>query len=287
MKRFIFYIVFFSTFIYAEINVAVSIMPQKFFVEKIAGDLANIEVMVPPGSSPATYSVKPGQLKDLKKASVYFSVGVPFEKAWLKRFHSVNKKLIIADTSKYIKKIPMETDHHHEEEHEHNHEHGSLDPHIWLAPPLAILQARVILENLVKLDPKNSAVYFKNYNDFVKECAYLDTRIFQAIRKIPKKEFIVYHPSFGYFAKLYGLKQIAIEKEGKEPGMKHLKEIIDFAKKKDIKVIFAEPQFPKKSADFIAKKIGGIVLLVDPLAYEWDKNLLKVVEAFEKAGNKR
>ena len=154
--RYILLLSIFIISIFAKETICVSILPQKFFVKKIVKDKFNIEVMVPPGSSPATYSVKPKQLKIIKNTKIYFSIGVPFEKAWIKRFKSVNKDLKVIDSAKYIHKISI-SEHHHELEIEHHHE--TLDPHIWLAPPLVMLQARVILEEVIRLDPKNIDFY--------------------------------------------------------------------------------------------------------------------------------
>jgi len=279
-----FLIIFYSLalFIFAKEIVSVSILPQKFFVEKIVKDRFEVVAMVPPGSSPATYSVKPKQLQQIKRSILYFSTGVPFEKAWLKRFKSANKDLKIIPLDRYIKKSPISIHHHNHKEHIN---HSSLDPHIWMAPPLVMLQARVILEEIIKVDPKNKKFYIDNYKKFINELANIDASILKRISNLKQKKFIVYHPSFGYFAKVYNLEQIAIEKEGKEPTAKYLKKIIDFAKKEKIKIVFVEPQFSKKSAKFIAKMIDGKVEVLDPLSYEWDKNIFKVVEAIEKANS--
>ncbi len=254
--------------LWAKVSVAVSILPQKFFVNKIGKDLVDVTVMVPPGASPAVYSVKPSQLKALKKAKIYFAIGVPFEKAWLDKFISVNPSIKIVDTSSMIKKFPM------------NEEgRGNLDPHIWLSPPLVILQARVILDSLISIDPKNRDTFIKNYEKFVCEIASLDVKIMNILKDIKKREFIVFHPSFGYFARSYDLKQIAIEREGKEPSAKYIQRIIKIAKELKIKRIFVEPQFPKRSAKYIASKIKGEVVVIDPLNEKWDDNLLKIARA--------
>ena len=254
--------------LWAKVSVAVSILPQKFFVNKIGKDLVDVTVMVPPGASPAVYSVKPSQLKALKKAKIYFAIGVPFEKAWLDKFISVNPSIKIVDTSSIIKKFPM------------NEEgKGNLDPHIWLSPPLVILQARVILDSLISIDPKNRDTFIKNYEKFVCEIASLDVKIMNILKDVKKREFIVFHPSFGYFARSYGLKQIAIEREGKEPSAKYIQRIIKIAKELKIKRIFVEPQFPKRSAKYIASKIKGEVVVIDPLNEKWDENLLKIARA--------
>ncbi len=274
MKKIIILIFSVAAILYADIKIAVSILPQEFFVKKIAGDLADVEVMVKPGASPATYSVKPSQLKALKDTKVYFAIGVPFEKAWLERFQSVNPSLKIVDSGKYIKRVPMQD----EEE-----KHTGLDPHIWLSPPLVILQARAIAETLSKIDPANASKYIKNYQKFVSQTASLDAELLEKSKDIKQKEFIVFHPSFGYFARAYGLKQIAIEKEGKEPTLKYIQKIIEFAKKRGIKKVFVEPQFSHKSAKYIAKQIKGEVIIVDPLAYDWDKNIKRIAKAFENS----
>ncbi len=264
-------------YIFAKDIITVSILPQKFFVQKIVKDRFDVEVMVRPGNSPATYSVKPKQLQMLKNSKIYFSIGVPFEKAWLKRFKSVNPNLKIVDMGKYVKRFPMEEG--------QKDKHQGLDPHIWLSPPLVALQARAILEEVIKLDRKNSSFYIKNYKKFIQEIVDIDTQIIQMMQNLKRKKFFVFHPSFGYFARVYGLKQIAIEKEGKSPKAQYLKKVANIAKKEHIKVIFIEPQFPKRSALLIARMTNAKVQTINPLAFEWDKNILEVAKAIEEANS--
>ncbi len=282
MKRALIAAIILCSALLAKERVAVSILPQKFFVEKIAADKVEVMVTIPPGASPASYNVKPSQLQKLKSVAIYFSTGVPFERHWLKRFKSVNPSMKIVDCGKYVKKFPLLShDHDHED---HHHEDNMQDPHIWLAPPLVILQARAILEGLCELDPENAIFYRKNYRNFVKELTEIDMRIFERLQGIRLRSFIVYHPSFGYFAKVYGLKQIAIEKGGNTPPAKYLKNILSEAKRLNIKTIFIEPQFSQKEAKFLAQKIGAAVRVIDPLAYEWDKNILKIAEVIYENG---
>ncbi len=282
-------------------EVTVSITPQKFFVEKIAGDKINVNVMVKPGASPATYEPKVSQMKKLANSEIYFSIGVPFENAWLEKFENANKNMKIVDTSEGIKKLEMEAHSHHEHEehiskheeeghthhdhgpegHEHDHEahahdHSGLDPHIWLEPTLVKNQAKIIYRELVKLDKENEEFYKKNLKKFLIELETLDQNIKTILEKYEHKAFMVFHPSWGYFAKKYHLEQIAIEIEGKEPKPSQLIELIDEAKKHDIKVVFVAPQFSKKGANTISKSIKANVVTIDPLALNWDENLLKV-----------
>jgi zinc transport system substrate-binding protein len=133
----------------------------------------------------------------------------------------------------------------------------------------------------MRADPKNEQFYFENANKFIKELQEIDAKIKEILLDVPQKEFIVFHPSFGYFAKAYGLKQIAIEKEGKEPSVRYIKKVIDFAKKEGIKTIFAAPQFSQKSAKQIAKLIDANVKIVDPLSKNWSENILEIAKSFE------
>ncbi len=260
----------------ASVSVAVSIAPQSYFVKQIMGKDAVVTVLVPTGSSPATYAPKPSQLKALNKASLYFATGVAFEHNWLKRFQSINHDMKIIHTDKNITKRALS--------HEHDaHHHEGLDPHIWLSPRLVMIEAKTMLDALVEADPSNKEVYIKNYTHFIQRLEKLDTQISEILAPLKQKSFVVFHPSFGYFADDYHLKQIAIEKEGKEPSLRYIKRIIDYAKENNIKTIFVAPQFSQKAAKQIAKQVGAKVVTIDPLSEDWENNLLKVAKSFEKA----
>ncbi|NPA59142.1 MAG: zinc ABC transporter solute-binding protein [Epsilonproteobacteria bacterium] len=263
MIKYIFLLIL-TTVMSASQSIVVSIAPEKFFVSKITGSEQDISIMIPQGSSPATYSPKPSQLKALKDASIYFTIGVPFEKNWLERLKSVNNDLTFVDITKGISK------------------HGK-DPHVWLDPMLVKIMAKNIADTLSKKDPQNSKKYQNNYQAFAKELDILDQKIRDITSHIKQKNFIVYHPSFGYFASAYGLKQIAIENEGKAPSLKYELKIINFAKKHHIKTIFVSPAFSKKQAKFIANKVGAKVQIIDHLAVDWDQNMLKIARSFEEA----
>lgn len=287
--KIIFYIALFTANIFAY-NITVSITPQKYFVEQIAKDKANINVMVKPGFSPATYSPKTSQMLKLANSSLYFTIDVPFEDAWLEKFKASNSKMIIIDTAKHIKKLKMEKHEHHEKDEEevhngtddsHHHEKG-LDPHIWLDPKLVKIQAKTILEALINIDYKNKDFYTKNYHIFINKLNKLDNTIQGILKDIPNKTFMVFHPSWQYFAKAYGLEQIAVEKEGKEPKVKELIELVKEAKEHNIKVLFVAPQFSQNSAKKIAHSINGKVISIDHLAYDWEENLIKIAKTFQQ-----
>lgn len=272
---------------FAKVNVVVTIVPQKFFVEKIAGDKANISVMVPAGSSPHSYEPKPKQMTELSKANIYFSIGETSEHVWLDKFKSMNKKMLIADTTAAIEKIEMAEHHHHDEEAEHDHEHEGeaheKDPHVWLDPILVMKQAKVIADSLSAADRANAAFYTANYNKFVKELTELDKTIANTLKKAIVRKFMVFHPSWGYFAKRYKLEQISVEIEGKAPKAQELTELIKTAKAQKLKVIFAQPQFSMKDVKTIADETGAKVVVINPLAENWAESLLNTAKTI--AGN--
>ena len=262
------------------LDITVSIKPQKYFVKKIGGDRVSVNVMVPPGAEPHTYEPKPRQLQELSEAEAYITIGVPFEQTWMNRIKSANRDLKIIDSAKGIERIKMAEHHHHHhhdsKEKEEKKEETGVDPHIWLAPNLVKIQAKNIYNGLVKLDSANQAEYQKNLDKFLAEIEQIDREIEQNLAGITNRKFIVFHPAWGYFAKEYNLQQIPIEVEGKEPSAAELKELIELAKEKNIKVIFVEPQFSKKSAETIAREIGAEVVAIDPLNSNWSKNLKMV-----------
>ncbi|NEZ61758.1 cation ABC transporter substrate-binding protein [Leptolyngbyaceae cyanobacterium CCMR0082] len=284
------------------LDITVSILPQAYFVEKIGGDRVEVNVMVQPGEEPATYEPKPQQLKDLSEAEAYISIGVPFENAWMDKIQSTNAQMLVIDSAQGIEKLEMAAHHHHhnddhaeeaehdehghEEEHEHEHEEkhehaeGTLDPHIWLSPQRVKIQAQNIYQGLVTIDPENEATYQANLTQFLGEIDQLDQQIKQNLVGVENREFIVFHPAWGYFAQDYDLEQVPIEVGGQEPSAAELGELIQQAKAENIKVIFAQPEFSTKSAETIATEIAGEVLLITPLASNWSENLLQVSQTF-------
>jgi zinc transport system substrate-binding protein len=276
----------------AKILAAVSIGPQAYILRQIAGDRADVLVMVPAGADAHTYEPKPRQLADLGRAAVYFGVGMDFEKAWLPRFAATNPKMAIVQTDAAIEKIPMTAhDHEHEAEeaggheadHEegHHHEAGEPDPHVWLSPALAKVLAASMRDGLAAADPDGAAAYKAGYDRFAAACDALDADIRKMFADLPAGEhkFMVFHPSWGYFARDYGLVQEPIEQLGREPGPKVLATLVREAKEDGVKVIFVQPQMSARQAEAIAQAIGGKVAALDPLAEDWPGNLLAAAKA--------
>ncbi len=284
MKKIVFIFITLVSFLYAsKPEISVSIAPQKYFLEKIAKDKFDINVMVKAGSSPHTYEPKTSQMKSLSNSKIYFYTGIEFEKAWLDKFKKSAPNTIFVDSSAGIQRIAM-AEHSHEEEINSNnnkdkkhddHDHEGLDPHVWLDPVLVKIQAKNIYEALVSIDELNKEFYTKNYEEFLKELDSLDAKIEEILKPYEHKAFMVFHPSWGYFAKRYDLEQISIEVQGKEPKPNELVELVKDAKKHNIKIIFVSPQFSQKSAKTIAQNIGGNVVAIDSLGENWEIDLLK------------
>lgn len=283
MKRFfLLSTLLFSLTLWATPTVTVSIIPQKYFVEQIAKELVTVNVMVGAGASPHTYEPKPAQMKMLANSDAYFSIGDGFEKAWLPRFKSSNPKMLMVDSIKGIQKIAM-AEHHHEGEkagHEEHDEHDELDPHVWLDPMLVKIQAKNIFDALCTLYPLHVKAFEQNYHEFLNSLDALDTTINNTLKEVKNRSFIVFHPSFGYFAARYHLEQIPVEVSGKEVKPNELATIIKEAKEEGANVVFVSPQFSQKSAQIIAKEIGGKILTIDPLSEKWHENMLNIAKVF-------
>ncbi len=149
-------------------------------------------------------------------------------------------------------------------------------PHIWLSPPLVKKQVETIAKWLKKIDPPNKNFYENNLREFLLQIDALDREIADILKSKKGRPFLVYHPCWGYFAERYGLRQIAIEEEGKEPSVLKLAKLISYCKRAKIRAIFVQPQFSKKSAHIIAKELGIKIIAIDPLAEDWIKNLRDV-----------
>lgn len=268
-------------------SIFVTIEPQRYFVQQIGGDFVECQVMVPPGADAHTYEPKPRQMAALSGARLYFAIGIEFEEANLDKIISINPAINVVHTDEGIKKIPMKSHHHKGDRSqagvETNHEQHGLDPHIWLSPTLVKIQAASILKALNEIDPAHKNEYEANYKNFISRVEQLDAELKALFKEKSGMKFIVFHPAWGYFAENYGLEQVPVEIEGKEPKPAQLKELISHARENNIKVIFAQPQFSVKSAKVVAREIGGEVIFADPMAYEWLTNLRNVADKFREA----
>lgn len=262
-------------------TIMVTIEPQRYFTEAIAGDKFNVVSIVPKGSSPETYDPTPQQLVALKNSDAYFRIGyIGFEQVWLDRLLENTPHLQVFDTSKDIDLI---LDNSHQHAHEgHNHACG-VEPHIWNSTENARIIARNTYKALSQIDKENEPYYFNRYDSICKVIEHTDS-IIRIDLSTPHaaESFIIYHPALSYFARDYGLQQYSIENDGKEPSPAHLKELIDFCKENDVNVIFIQPEFDKRNAELIAKEIGAEVVPINPLSYDWNEEMIMVGKALSR-----
>lgn len=292
MKKLIILTAAVSSLVLAKPIVSATIMPTKFFIEQIAGNELEINVMVPSSADPHTYEPKPSQMKMLEKSDLYFEVGVEFDEIWLKKIAPDFKSVKFIKTQSGIEKIAMNSHHDHEDDHEkhtdhdhdeHSHEHGNLDPHIWLDPILVKTQSKNILNALCETYGEKCEKFSANFAEFEKKLDELDEFAKAKLKDLKDAKFIVYHPSWGYFATRYDLEQIAIEIEGKEPKPADLAHLIEEVKEEGAKVIFVAPQFSKKAAMAISDGSGASVVEIDHLSGDWLEEMKKTIEIISKS----
>lgn len=265
-----------------RLAVFVSVVPQKYFVERIAGAHADIAVLIPPGASPHSYEPLPSQMVALSRAALFFSVGVEMEKVWLPRIAATNRNLHIVATDSGIVKLLMSSDGHAVVVEHGEHEHEGMDPHIWLSPERVKMQVRIITEALAAADTLHAAYFRLHAAAFEHEIDLLQMKIKSIVSSdTARRAFLTFHPSWGYFADEFLLRQMTIEIEGKEPGMQALGRIIHEAKRENIRTVLVQPQFSQQIATVIAKSLGCSVTVADPLSADWENNLLSVAEALK------
>ncbi len=266
-----------------KLSVFVSIMPQVYFVERIGGQRVEVNALVKPGQSPATYAPTPKQMARLARAKVYFKIGVPFENSLVPKLKRSLPDLPIIDLQKNIELLKIDIDNHKPNNHNHSHEEHELDPHTWLDPNLVKAQVQIIKDTLSLFDPEGEKIYQDNFLRFSHELDDLHSLLQKMLLPYKGKTIFVFHPAYGYFCRAYDLKQKAVAFDGKEPGAKHLAGLIKTAKKEKVPIIFVQPQFSSKSARAIARAINAKVIAIDPLAKDYMQNMNYLAEQVIKA----
>jgi zinc transport system substrate-binding protein len=252
--------------------IAVSIVPEETFAKAVCGDFADVVTLIPPGSSPANYEPTPQEMEQLNNAALYFSIGVPTEAANILPNIGDTKVISLQDKVAAVYE-------------DRSFASGTRDPHIWLSPKRAKVMVETIAEEMSTLDPDHKEAYQKNAADYTAKLDELDKEIKDALEGVTDRKFIVYHPAFGYIAEDYGLTMYALEEEGKEATPQHLQEMIDLAKKENIKVIFYQKEIDSSQSKSFAEEIGGKTIQLSPLAADYIDNLKKMADTMSEAMN--
>lgn len=243
--------------------ISVSIAPFKYFVDGISGGNFKVNIMVPSGANPHIYEPFPDQINKLRQSVAYISNGyLGFEMTWLDRFYEMNsqmKKLSLGDNIETIK-----PEHHHDGDLYEN-----ADPHYWVSPLCALKMAESVGEFLAELDPQNRKLYEENYEILTEKIMQVDSMAKELSSPGWNRTFMIYHPNLGYLARDYGLEEISVENEGKEPSPGRMKDLIDRAKQDKLKVILIQREYDTKNARAIADETGARVVVIDPLSEDW------------------
>lgn len=262
-------------------SLSVTIEPQRYFLEQIVGDKYKVTSLVPQGSNPETFEPSPSQMMALDKSKAYFKIGfLGIENTLIEKIKN-QSQLNIIDCSNGVAIIQDEHQHAHDHDHDHahhHHAHAGGDPHYWSS----INSAKAIVKNMydaiVSLDPENKDIYTSNYNKEIAKINETDSIISSLLANSESKAFIIYHPALSYFAQEYGLEQLSIEHEGKNPSPAQLKALIDKAKEKNIKAVFIQKEFDVKNAEIIAQQIEAQTYSIDPLSYNWHDEMIKIAK---------
>ena len=263
---------------HAQKNILVTIPPEKYFVEQIAGNLVNVSSIIPAGIDPHTYEPKPSDLMKLKKADLFIAVGtLEFERKWLPKFKKMFPGLRFISLFEGISLTNLKNKDLMAPE--------GFDPHIWLSPPLVVLESRVIYDNLCKL-LKEQKTLEQKYKAWINRLITLDNILMHKLSNYKGNIFLSYHPAWRYFAKSYGLVQLSIEIDGKKPGPRRLAAIASKIKLNQISTIFVHTSSPPLVAKKLATTMKLEIEIINPLDYNWEENMKKVAELILKSFGK-
>ncbi len=269
-----------------KITVAVGVVPEATFVEKVAGSLVDIVVLVPPGNSPANYQPSAKEMQALSIAKIYFTLQMPTEEAnILPKVKDFNKDIKIVNLREIVSNVyplRMIFGHGHEEdEGSEETDELTIDPHLWLSPKRSIIMVQAIADELSVIDPDNSDTYQSNAAAYISEIDSLDKEIRIRIEALTNKSFMIYHGAYGYFAEDYNLEMISIEAAGKQATALEIQEVIEHALEEGIKVIFYQEEFDDNQAQTVAEEINGKVIKVSPLSGDYLTSLREFTYALE------
>lgn len=269
-----------------RITVAVGVVPEATFVEKVAGDLVNVVTLIPPGNSPANYQPTATEMQALSDASVYFAMQTPTEEAnIIPKVYDFNKDIIIVNLRDTVSKThPNRTlaGHEHDERESTDEHEVWEDPHIWLSPKRAAVIVQTIADELSRLDEQNSKTYMDNAKKYLAELNELDKEISSITDGLTNKSFMIYHGAYGYFADDYGLEMISLESDGKPATAAGMQSVIEQAKSQGVATVFFQTEFDDSQAKTVADEIGGTVLKAAPLSPDYIESLRSFANALKE-----
>lgn len=262
--------------------------PIDFLTARVGADRIESHCVLPEGRSPHDYSPGPHDIRGAASSRLFFTTGMNFENALVRPLASGKTRIV--DVTQGVHRIPFDgagcTDpaHHHDEPgggHGHEGDDG-LDPHVWLSMENAAVIAANICAALCEADPAHADEYRRNLAALQKELAETDGYVKKELAPWSGREFFVYHPAFGYFARMSGLRQVAVELGGREATPRHLADVIRRARETGVRVVFVQPQFNPTSSRALADALGGEVAGLDPLAHDLTGNVRGMADALKR-----
>lgn len=266
----------------APLQVVVSVLPLQTFVEQVGGDTVRVQSMVEPGFDPHHYEPSPQQIGKLAAKTTYFTLGLPSEAIWIRRMQAINPSLQVIN----VASGPLATaEHAHDHRHDHDeHDHHLQDEHIWTSPANSKQIISAIAQALARLAPQSAEAYNRNATRYREQLTALEHEIEQQLQQHSIRTFMVVHPAWEAFAEQFGLEQIAIEVEGKDPGPRSLAQLIERARAEQIRLILTQAQFSPRAAQQISAATGARVAVMDPLAADYSANLRRLTALLVEAG---
>lgn len=266
--------------------ITVSIEPLRFFTDAIVGDKYKVVTLVPQGNNPETYEPTAQQMVDLTQSRLYVKVGwIGFERTRLPQIIQNAPHTTLVDSSDGVEMV--ESGVHHVHTHDQMPHHAAenditADPHIWLSCKNAKVMAQNIYKAVVKDMPKDSVFFKQRLDKLIAQIEQTDKRIRQEWSKGKQESFLIYHPILTYFAKEYGLQQIALEQEGREPSVAQLQKMLMGAQQKQVKTLLVFKAYNTKSVQMVATTLQIEPTTIDPLAYNWCNEMVVIAQALKK-----
>lgn len=255
--------------------ISVTIEPQRYFVDRIAGGTFRVNCLTPSGQSPETYDPTPQQLAEVSQSQAYLRIGhIGFEQAWMKRLEEQNPHMHVFDLSAGIDLLENQ-----EAQEADGHSHGATDPHVWTSFHGARVIAANVRDALSTLAPAHQALYQQHYDSLLVDITQTEAEVRHLLAPLQGTAFIIYHPALTYFAHEFGLTQLCIELDGKEPSPAQLATLIQTAREQQVQVVFIQQEFDQKNAELIAKETGCRLVRINPLAYDWKESMLQLAKA--------
>lgn len=266
-----------------RLTIAVPVAPYAGMARRIAGDAVDVKVVVGTNQSPHSFDPAPADIAGLSRASVYFTLGLPFEAGLLSKLRGMNPGLKVVDLRQNVRMRHLTKEETGADAADHAGEaEGESDPHIWMAPKFMEIEARTIAAALAMIDPSHRALYETNLAGLVADLNRLDAAILATLLPFKGRRFYVFHPAFGYFADAYGLIQVPVEAGGREPGASQMASLVDRATKDRIGVIYTQPQFPRHVAETVARELGARLSDLDTLSPDYMTNLARTAERLKE-----